>query len=79
MQISEILNRFNKLKIFVIGDIVLDRYISGTVDRISPEAPVPALKVKEESESLGGTGNVAMILKVSEHPQRLLELLEIKK
>ncbi|MCZ6684911.1 MAG: bifunctional heptose 7-phosphate kinase/heptose 1-phosphate adenyltransferase, partial [Candidatus Dadabacteria bacterium] len=42
---------------------MLDRYIFGTASRISPEAPVPVLKAKEEIESLGGAGNVAVNLK----------------
>ncbi len=43
----------------VIGDIMLDRYIWGNVSRISPEAPVPVVKVQRTSETLGGAGNVA--------------------
>jgi len=47
----------------VIGDIILDRYIWGDVTRISPEAPVPVVKVKRTTANLGGAGNVAMNLK----------------
>jgi D-beta-D-heptose 7-phosphate kinase/D-beta-D-heptose 1-phosphate adenosyltransferase len=46
-------------RILVIGDVMLDRYVSGTVDRVSPEAPVPVLKVRKEWSSLGGAANVA--------------------
>jgi D-beta-D-heptose 7-phosphate kinase / D-beta-D-heptose 1-phosphate adenosyltransferase len=46
-------------KILVIGDVMLDRYVSGTVDRVSPEAPVPVVRVKKEWSSLGGAANVA--------------------
>jgi len=46
-------------RILVIGDVMIDRYVSGTVDRVSPEAPVPVLKVKKEWSSLGGAANVA--------------------
>src|SRR5262245_56925590 len=42
----------------VIGDIMLDRYVYGDAERISPEAPVPVLHVREETELLGGAGNV---------------------
>lgn len=42
----------------VAGDIMLDRFVSGTVDRISPESPVPILAIKKESRMLGGAGNV---------------------
>jgi len=53
------INRFEKIKILVIGDIMLDRYIWGNVYRISPEAPVPIVEVKEKTETLGGAANVA--------------------
>ena len=54
---------FNKIKekqpsILVVGDLMLDRFIFGTVDRISPEAPVPIVKLKKEEQMLGGCGNV---------------------
>lgn len=42
----------------VAGDIMLDRFVSGTVDRISPESPVPILAIRKESRMLGGAGNV---------------------
>lgn len=46
-------------KVMIIGDLMLDHYLIGGVDRISPEAPVPVVQVKEESFLLGGAGNVA--------------------
>ena len=49
--------------ILVLGDLMLDRYSWGTVDRISPEAPVPVLKLAREEVRLGGAGNVVMNLK----------------
>ena len=45
-------------KILVIGDLMIDRYIWGSCERISPEAPVQVVKVENESSSLGGAGNV---------------------
>ena len=45
--------------IHVIGDVILDRYINGTVDRISPEAPVPVVNMYSQENKLGGAGNVA--------------------
>src|SRR3970040_2832394 len=63
MPISSIIKRFNELRILVIGDIMLDRYIWGRVKRISPEAPVPVLKVSGENLSVGGAANVAVTLK----------------
>lgn len=46
-------------RVAVLGDCMLDRYLWGRVDRISPEAPVPVVEVERESVSLGGAGNVA--------------------
>lgn len=45
-------------RVLVVGDIMLDRFISGTVERISPESPVPVLRVDREAVMLGGAGNV---------------------
>jgi D-glycero-beta-D-manno-heptose-7-phosphate kinase len=53
------LGLFKEKKILVIGDVMLDHYIHGSVDRISPEAPVPVLEVNKEEYRLGGSGNVA--------------------
>ncbi len=47
-------------KILIIGDVMLDAYIEGSSDRISPEAPVPIVNVKRQFSSLGGAANVAM-------------------
>ncbi|OIQ49892.1 Bifunctional protein HldE [Pseudodesulfovibrio hydrargyri] len=46
-------------KVMIIGDLMLDHYLIGGVERISPEAPVPVVQVKDESYLLGGAGNVA--------------------
>jgi D-beta-D-heptose 7-phosphate kinase/D-beta-D-heptose 1-phosphate adenosyltransferase len=51
---------FNKARILVIGDVMLDRYWSGHAARISPEAPVPVVRVKSIEERVGGAGNVAL-------------------
>ena len=50
--------RLSSIKIQVIGDVILDEYLVGDVNRISPEAPVPVVWVKKESVTLGGSGNV---------------------
>ncbi len=55
----ELLERLKDRKILVLGDIILDRYLYGNVERISPEAPVPVLEVEGEELRLGGAGNVA--------------------
>ncbi len=53
---------FSQLKVLVIGDIMLDRYIHGEVERISPEAPVPVIRHAQRYERAGGAANVAMNL-----------------
>lgn len=63
MNTEEIINRFRGLRVVVVGDIMLDSYINGNVERVSPEAPVPVLKVSEEFQSPGGAANVALNLK----------------
>jgi len=50
---------FPKASLLVVGDIMLDRFLWGSVTRISPEAPVPVVRLERESLSLGGAGNVA--------------------
>lgn len=53
---------FSQLKVLVVGDIMLDRYIHGEVERISPEAPVPVILHAQRYERAGGAANVAMNL-----------------
>lgn len=52
--------QLGKARVLVVGDVMLDRYWHGTVDRISPEAPVPVVKVGREEERVGGAANVAL-------------------
>jgi len=56
------LKLLSKSNILVFGDVMLDRYVSGSVDRVSPEAPVPVLKPIKEEIRLGGAANVALNL-----------------
>ncbi len=51
--------KFKNAKVLVVGDIMVDHFIYGTVDRISPEAPVPVVNVKKETITPGGAANVA--------------------
>jgi rfaE bifunctional protein kinase chain/domain len=53
-----LLSRFSRVRVLVIGDLMLDHYIWGQVQRISPEAPVPVVRVTHESVRAGGAGNV---------------------
>lgn len=64
-----------KLKVLVIGDIILDRYIWGIVERTSPEAPVPIVKVETEEYILGGAANVAHNLSALGIKTKLLGLI----
>ena len=48
-----------KKTILVVGDVMLDRYLMGSVNRISPEAPVPVVLLKESEDRAGGAANVA--------------------
>lgn len=59
---GQLLDQFSQLRIMVIGDVMLDAYIFGKVDRISPEAPVPVVSVRERANRLGGAANVALNL-----------------
>jgi rfaE bifunctional protein kinase chain/domain len=56
---EQLLEQARKVQILVVGDLMLDRYLTGSVDRISPEAPVPVVLVENERWALGGAGNVA--------------------
>ncbi|RLF60348.1 MAG: D-glycero-beta-D-manno-heptose-7-phosphate kinase [Thermoplasmata archaeon] len=52
------IDKFPKARVLVIGDIIMDEYIWGSVSRISPEAPVPVVEVNQETKMLGGAANV---------------------
>ena len=52
--------RFDKAQVLVVGDVMLDRYWHGSTSRISPEAPVPVVKVGQTEDRAGGAGNVAL-------------------
>ncbi len=59
---EEIFNAFNHIKVLVIGDVMIDSYLWGKVERISPEAPVPIVNVQKREIRLGGAANVALNL-----------------
>ncbi|MBU1087234.1 MAG: D-glycero-beta-D-manno-heptose-7-phosphate kinase [Candidatus Omnitrophica bacterium] len=58
-RVSDIMKKFHKSNILVIGDLILDKFIWGDVSRISPEAPVPVVHVSKESSMPGGAANVS--------------------
>jgi D-glycero-beta-D-manno-heptose-7-phosphate kinase len=89
MQNEQTRQRLHDASVLVVGDAMLDRYLFGSVDRISPEAPVPVVRVTREEERLGGAANVAFNVKSlgahatlmtvvgdDEAARRLLQLLE---
>jgi D-beta-D-heptose 7-phosphate kinase/D-beta-D-heptose 1-phosphate adenosyltransferase len=54
-----LVERLGRPRVLIVGDLILDRYVSGDVTRISPEAPIPILTARRSEERLGGAGNVA--------------------
>lgn len=87
----DIFSKFKNLNILIIGDVMVDAYIWGAVERISPEAPVPIISVKKRDFRLGGAANVALnVLSMGARPvlcamagddvngKRLLQLMNDK-
>ncbi len=60
MSVNNFFDRFSQLNIVIIGDVMIDRYLEGKVNRISPEAPVPVVHLQDEDNRLGGAANVAL-------------------
>ena len=65
-ELQAVLERLARPRVLVIGDLILDCYVSGDVERISPEAPIPVLNARTTAEKLGGAGNVAANLRSME-------------
>lgn len=59
-EIINLFNDFNQLNVLIIGDVMIDSYYFGKVDRVSPEAPVPIVSVQKRENRLGGAANVAL-------------------
>lgn len=62
--LAEILDGLGAPRLLIVGDLLLDRYLTGFVDRISPEAPIQVLRVESEMERMGGAGSVAIDVSV---------------
>ena len=58
-QVIDLVGKLAQARVAVVGDVMLDRFIYGDIERISPEAPIPVLRVNRVSAMLGGAGNVA--------------------
>ncbi|MFC2119374.1 bifunctional heptose 7-phosphate kinase/heptose 1-phosphate adenyltransferase [Bacteroidota bacterium] len=61
--LNKIFSQFDNFNILIIGDVMIDRYLWGKVDRISPEAPVPIVSCSLQEDRLGGAANVALNIK----------------
>ena len=57
---QKLFQQFNKQNILIIGDVMMDSYLWGSVERISPEAPVPVVSVRKRENRLGGAANVVL-------------------
>ncbi|MEM8907835.1 MAG: bifunctional ADP-heptose synthase [Bacteroidota bacterium] len=60
LNIDQLLSDFTNRRILIVGDVMIDRYLEGTVNRISPEAPVPVVHLQNQDDRLGGAANVAL-------------------
>lgn len=60
MNFEQLFEQFTSLKVGVIGDVMMDSYLWGNVDRISPEAPVPIIVLEKKEQRIGGAANVAL-------------------
>lgn len=58
-RLERLVQSFDDLRILVVGDVILDEYLLGNAERVSPEAPVPVVHIEDETVVLGGAGNVA--------------------
>ena len=90
--IREMFRSFNNLNVLIIGDVMIDSYMWGKVNRISPEAPVPIIAVNKKEKRLGGAANVALniqamganpilcsVIGIDQEGQSFLDLLKVQK
>ncbi len=75
IEIGKLFEGFSKMKVAVIGDLMLDTYWWGNVERISPEAPVPVVAVSKREQRIGGAGNVALNVQALGASVALLSIL----
>ena len=72
---KDIIQKFSAKRILVIGDLMLDSYIWGKAERISPEAPVPVIKVDRSNYTPGGAANVALNLNSLSSNSRIIGVI----
>ncbi len=75
VDIDQLFSGFKKMKVAVVGDVMLDTYWWGDVERISPEAPVPVVAVNRKEKRIGGAGNVALNLQSLDASVALITIL----
>lgn len=73
--LAELVGRLAEVRVLAVGDLMLDRFVYGAVERISPEAPVPVLRIDREQAMLGGVGNVVRNLRAQSASVCLVALL----
>ena len=76
-QLDSLFDSFNDLQVLIIGDVMVDAYYWGSVDRISPEAPVPIVSVDKKESRMGGAANVAINIQALGAKPILLSLIHI--
>ena len=59
LPLLEVLESFHRARVLILGDVMLDRFIYGSVERISPEAPIPVMAIERTAAMAGGAANVA--------------------
>ena len=74
-ELIELVSGLGRPRILIVGDLILDRYVSGAVQRISPEAPIPVLAASHDELRIGGAGNVCANLRAMEASVELLSVV----
>ena len=75
VDLDQLFNNISKLKVAVVGDVMLDTYWWGNVDRISPEGPVPVVAVTKKEQRMGGAANVALNIRALDANVALISVL----
>lgn len=75
MELEKLFQSFRKIKVGVVGDVMLDSYFWGNVERVSPEAPVPIVSLNKKELRIGGAGNVALNLRTLGAKPYLLSII----
>src|SRR6201989_2926097 len=74
-ELAKQVRRSAEARVWVLGDVMLDRYVSGTASRLSPEAPIPVLRPTRRRATLGGAANVALNISTLGGPASLVGVI----